>query len=89
VSQMMAILGQHSVAGSRIENGFVNRTLPHFAALARAGYQGLCAQFVLLGPDRHGVFLPYHQRVVDTAVKVRTGGFEGWWSVDELMRDHG
>lgn len=30
ISQMMAILGQQSVGGKRIENGFVNRTLPHF-----------------------------------------------------------
>ena len=30
ISQMMACLGQQSVGGSRIQNGFVNRTLPHF-----------------------------------------------------------
>jgi len=30
ISQMMAILGQQSVGGKRIQNGFVNRTLPHF-----------------------------------------------------------
>ena len=31
ISQMMiACLGQQSVGGQRIQNGFVNRTLPHF-----------------------------------------------------------
>ena len=30
ISQMIACLGQQSVGGSRIQNGFVNRTLPHF-----------------------------------------------------------
>ena len=27
---MIACLGQQSVGGQRIQNGFVNRTLPHF-----------------------------------------------------------
>ena len=30
ISQMIACLGQQSVGGQRIQNGFVNRTLPHF-----------------------------------------------------------
>ena len=30
ISQMMACVGQQAVGGNRIENGFVNRTLPHF-----------------------------------------------------------
>ena len=30
ISQMMACVGQQAVGGMRIQNGFVNRTLPHF-----------------------------------------------------------
>lgn len=30
ISQMVACLGQQSVGGSRIQNGFIGRTLPHF-----------------------------------------------------------
>jgi DNA-directed RNA polymerase III subunit RPC1 len=30
ISQMIACLGQQSVGGARIQDGFVNRTLPHF-----------------------------------------------------------
>lgn len=34
ISQMMACLGQQSVGGQRIQDGFVNRTLPHFPVAA-------------------------------------------------------
>lgn len=30
ISQMVSALGQQNVGGARIQNGFVNRTLPHF-----------------------------------------------------------
>jgi DNA-directed RNA polymerase III subunit RPC1 len=30
ISQMMACVGQQAVGGMRIQDGFVNRTLPHF-----------------------------------------------------------
>lgn len=30
ISQMMACVGQQAVGGARIQDGFVNRTLPHF-----------------------------------------------------------
>jgi DNA-directed RNA polymerase III subunit RPC1 len=30
ISQMIACVGQQAVGGMRIQNGFVNRTLPHF-----------------------------------------------------------
>jgi hypothetical protein len=30
ISQMISGLGQQNVGGARIQNGFVNRTLPHF-----------------------------------------------------------
>ena len=35
ISQMIACVGQQAVSGRRIPNGFVNRTLPHFAKHAR------------------------------------------------------
>ena len=35
VSQMIACVGQQSVGGDRIQNGFVDRTLPHFHRGAR------------------------------------------------------
>eukprot|EP00959_Pyramimonas_sp_CCMP1952_P456014 9472474-Pyramimonas_sp.AAC.1 len=30
ISQMIACVGQQAVGGERIQNGFVDRTLPHF-----------------------------------------------------------
>lgn len=73
ISQMMAILGQQSVGGKRIENGFVKRTLPHFEPdslfpaargfVANSFYSGLSASeffFHTMG-GREGL--------VDTAVK--------------------
>lgn len=74
ISQMMACLGQQTVGGARIQDGFVNRTLPHFpvGALSPEGkgfvsnsfYSGLTATeffFHTMG-GREGL--------VDTAVKV-------------------
>src|SRR5690606_26748650 len=36
ISQMIALVGQQAVGGSRIANGFMNRTLPHFSMYSRA-----------------------------------------------------
>lgn len=36
ISQMIACVGQQAVGGERIQNGFVERTLPHFKRGARA-----------------------------------------------------
>lgn len=79
ISQMMACLGQQSVGGSRIQNGFVNRTLPHFplSSLTPAAkgfvvnsfYSGLTATeffFHTMG-GREGL--------VDTAVKTAETGY--------------
>lgn len=79
ISQMIACLGQQSVGGSRIQNGFVNRTLPHFPVnsltpeakgfVANSFFSGLTATeffFHTMG-GREGL--------VDTAVKTAETGY--------------
>ena len=74
ISQMVACLGQQSVGGSRIQDGFVNRTLPHFALgalepAAKGFFSGLTATeffFHTMG-GREGL--------VDTAVKTAETGY--------------
>ncbi|KAL7553153.1 hypothetical protein ACHAWF_018055 [Thalassiosira exigua] len=79
VSQMMACVGQQAVGGMRIQDGFVNRTLPHFeyhsltppakGFVANSFYSGLTATefiFHTMG-GREGL--------VDTAVKTAETGY--------------
>jgi DNA-directed RNA polymerase III subunit RPC1 len=79
ISQMIACLGQQSVGGQRIQNGFVNRTLPHFPVnsltpeakgfVANSFFTGLTATeffFHTMG-GREGL--------VDTAVKTAETGY--------------
>ena len=79
ISQMISCLGQQSVGGARIQNGFVNRTLPHFQVdaltppakgfVANSFYSGLTATeffFHTMG-GREGL--------VDTAVKTAETGY--------------
>lgn len=79
ISQMMACVGQQNVGGKRIQNGFVNRTLPHFeyksltpaakGFVANSFYTGLAATeffFHTMG-GREGL--------VDTAVKTAETGY--------------
>ena len=79
ISQMVACVGQQAVGGMRIQNGFVNRTLPHFAYhsltpsakgfVANSFYTGLTATeffFHMMG-GREGL--------VDTAVKTADTGY--------------
>ncbi|KAG5182619.1 RNA polymerase III, largest subunit [Tribonema minus] len=79
ISQMIACVGQQSVGGKRIENGFVKRTLPHFVTsslypaakgfVANSFYSGLTATeffFHTMG-GREGL--------VDTAVKTAETGY--------------
>uniref|UniRef100_A0A7S1XTP6 DNA-directed RNA polymerase subunit n=1 Tax=Phaeomonas parva TaxID=124430 RepID=A0A7S1XTP6_9STRA len=79
ISQMMACVGQQSVGGKRIQEGFVNRTLPHFEKnalepaargfVANSFYSGLTATeffFHTMG-GREGL--------VDTAVKTAETGY--------------
>jgi DNA-directed RNA polymerase III subunit RPC1 len=79
ISQMISCLGQQSVGGARIENGFVGRTLPHFPVgalypsakgfVSNSFYSGLTATeffFHTMG-GREGL--------VDTAVKTAETGY--------------
>eukprot|EP00520_Triparma_pacifica_P017062 CAMPEP_0118658354 /NCGR_PEP_ID=MMETSP0785-20121206/14522_1 /TAXON_ID=91992 /ORGANISM="Bolidomonas pacifica, Strain CCMP 1866" /LENGTH=1501 /DNA_ID=CAMNT_0006551363 /DNA_START=203 /DNA_END=4704 /DNA_ORIENTATION=- len=79
ISQMIACVGQQAVGGLRIQNGFVNRTLPHFTEhcldadakgfVANSFYTGLTATeffFHTMG-GREGL--------VDTAVKTAETGY--------------
>ena len=79
ISQMISCLGQQSVGGARMQNGFVNRTLPHFPIgslapdakgfVANSFYSGLTATeffFHTMG-GREGL--------VDTAVKTAETGY--------------
>lgn len=79
ISQMAACVGQQAVGGMRIQNGFVNRTLPHFdynsltpsakGFVANSFYSGLTATeffFHAMG-GREGL--------VDTAVKTAETGY--------------
>lgn len=79
ISQMIACLGQQAVDGKRIQNGFVQRTLPHFQTaslfpsakgfVANSFYSGLTATeffFHTMG-GREGL--------VDTAVKTAQTGY--------------
>lgn len=79
ISQMMACVGQQAVGGNRIEDGFVDRTLPHFfyheltppakGFVANSFYTGLTPTemfFHTMG-GREGL--------VDTAVKTAETGY--------------
>jgi DNA-directed RNA polymerase III subunit RPC1 len=79
ISQMVACVGQQAVGGLRIQNGFVDRTLPHFeynsltpsakGFVANSFYTGLTATeffFHMMG-GREGL--------VDTAVKTAETGY--------------
>lgn len=68
ISQMMSCVGQQAVGGMRIQNGFVNRTLPHFeyhslgpsakGFVANSFYSGLTATefFFHMSGGREGMF---------------------------------
>ena len=79
ISQMVACVGQQAVGGMRIQNGFVNRTLPHFeynsltpsakGFVANSFYSGL-----------HPTEFFFHamggrEGLVDTAVKTAETGY--------------
>ncbi|CAJ1448813.1 unnamed protein product [Effrenium voratum] len=77
--QMMACVGQQNVGGQRIKDGFVNRTLPHFAKgskepkargfVANSFYSGLEA------PEFFFHTMGGREGLVDTAVKTAETGY--------------
>jgi DNA-directed RNA polymerase III subunit RPC1 len=74
ISQMVACVGQQIVGGSRIANGFVNRTLPHFEVDARGPQaKGFVANSFYTGLTPTEFFfhtMGGREGLVDTAVKV-------------------
>jgi DNA-directed RNA polymerase III subunit RPC1 len=79
ISQMMACLGQQSVGGSRIQNGFVNRTLPHFplSSLTPAA-KGFVQNSFFTGLTATEFFfhtMGGREGLVDTAVKTAETGY--------------
>jgi DNA-directed RNA polymerase III subunit RPC1 len=79
ISQMIACLGQQSVGGSRIQNGFVNRTLPHFPILslspAAKGFVGNSFYSGLTATEFFFHTMGGREGLVDTAVKTAETGY--------------
>lgn len=79
ISQMVACLGQQSVGGSRIQDGFVNRTLPHFplGALfpAAKGFVGNSFFSGLTATEFFFHTMGGREGLVDTAVKTAETGY--------------
>jgi len=79
ISQMIACLGQQSVGGSRIQDGFVSRTLPHFpvGALYPAA-KGFVENSFFSGLTATEFFfhtMGGREGLVDTAVKTAETGY--------------
>jgi DNA-directed RNA polymerase III subunit RPC1 len=79
ISQMVACLGQQSVGGARIQDGFVGRTLPHFPvdALFPAA-KGFVANSFFSGLTATEFFfhtMGGREGLVDTAVKTAETGY--------------
>ncbi|KAI9912862.1 hypothetical protein PsorP6_006479 [Peronosclerospora sorghi] len=79
ISQMMACVGQQSVGGKRVPEGFVNRTLPHFLPHAlHAAAKGFVANSFYSGLSATEFFfhtMGGREGLVDTAVKTAETGY--------------
>lgn len=79
ISQMMACVGQQSVGGKRVPEGFVNRTLPHFLPHAlHAAAKGFVANSFYSGLTATEFFfhtMGGREGLVDTAVKTAETGY--------------
>jgi DNA-directed RNA polymerase III subunit RPC1 len=79
ISQMIACLGQQSVGGSRIQNGFVKRTLPHFPVGALSpeakGFVGNSFFSGLTATEFFFHTMGGREGLVDTAVKTAETGY--------------
>lgn len=77
--QMMACVGQQNVGGQRIKDGFVNRTLPHFAKGSREPKaRGFVANSFYSGLEPPEFFfhtMGGREGLVDTAVKTAETGY--------------
>jgi DNA-directed RNA polymerase III subunit RPC1 len=79
ISQMVACVGQQSVGGKRVPEGFVNRTLPHFLPQAlHAAAKGFVANSFYSGLTATEFFfhtMGGREGLVDTAVKTAETGY--------------
>ena len=80
ISQMVACVGQQSVGGKRIANGFLQRTLPHFALSEAldASAKGFVANSFYSGLSPTEFFfhtMGGREGLVDTAVKTAETGY--------------
>lgn len=79
IAQMIACLGQQTVSGSRVPNGFVNRSLPHFEIGAKdAAAKGFVSNSFYTGLTPTEFF--FHTQggregLIDTAVKTAETGY--------------
>lgn len=77
--QMMACLGQQQVGGSRIKDGFVNRTLPHFKVGSfdpkSRGFVENSFYLGLTPPEFFFHTMGGREGLVDTAVKTAETGY--------------
>ena len=77
--QMMALLGQQTVSGSRIEDGFVYRSLPHFQYHSKdAASRGFIPNCFYSGLEPTEFFFHMmggREGLVDTAVKTAETGY--------------
>ena len=79
LSQMIACLGQQTVSGSRIGNGFINRTLPHFELDSKyPASKGFVKSSFYSGLNATEFFfhtIGGREGLVDTAVKTAETGY--------------
>ncbi len=79
ISQMIACVGQQVVAGSRIPNGFANRSLPHFESFSKApAAKGFVQHSFYDGLSPTEFFfhtMGGREGLVDTAVKTAETGY--------------
>eukprot|EP01060_Flectonema_neradi_P006863 TRINITY_DN14720_c0_g1_i1.p1 TRINITY_DN14720_c0_g1~~TRINITY_DN14720_c0_g1_i1.p1 ORF type:complete len:1471 (+),score=275.26 TRINITY_DN14720_c0_g1_i1:63-4475(+) len=79
ISQMAAVLGQQTVSGKRIGNGFIHRSLPHFKRFSREPKtRGFVANSFYTGLQPHEFWfhtMGGREGLVDTAVKTAETGY--------------
>ena len=79
ISQMIACVGQQSVGGKRMPDGFIHRSLPHFARHSRApDAKGFVANSFYSGltpPEFFFHTMGGREGLVDTAVKTAETGY--------------
>ncbi|BAM41903.1 DNA-directed RNA polymerase III largest subunit RPC1 [Theileria orientalis strain Shintoku] len=79
IAQMVACVGQQNVSGQRIQNGFIERTLPHFPMGCKdAKSRGFVANSFFTGLEPEEFFfhtMSGREGLIDTAVKTSETGY--------------